>query len=82
MEPILLRILGMIKIALSTTPFISPEINSKKKIFVSILEIMDHYMPAIKNCHFVFYYKGIILLVLGEVDEANDELEKCLKIAE
>lgn len=43
---------------------------------------MDHYMPAIKNCHFVFYYKGIILLVLGEVDEANDELEKCLKIAE
>jgi tetratricopeptide (TPR) repeat protein len=81
-EPILFRVLGLIKIGISDAPVISDEINSKIKIFASIIKILDHYMPAVKNNPLIHYYYGLILYQLERFKEASDELEKCLKISD
>jgi hypothetical protein len=64
----------LIRIAISDSPFISDEINSKMKIFASIIKILDHYMPAVKNNPLIHYYYGLILYQLDRFKEASDSL--------
>lgn len=81
-EPILFRIISFLRISLSEDPILSVELNSRKKIMGAILELIDHYMPAIKKNALVFYYMGIVFYDLERYKEASDAVEHCLKIAD
>lgn len=63
-EPILFRVLGMIRLAISENPYMSEEVNSRTKIYVLIIEVLDHYMPAIGNNPLVHYYYALALYEL------------------
>lgn len=63
-EPILFRVLGMIRIAISDHPILNEEANSRTKIFELILEILSHYMAAISSNCLVHYYFSLALYQL------------------
>ena len=81
-EPILYRIIALMRLALSEYPVLTVDINSRSKIMVMILDCIDHYMPAIKKNPLIHYYMSLAYYDLEKYKEASDALEVCLKIAD
>lgn len=93
-EPILFRVIALMRLALSDDPTLSDDpalsgdhalgtrLNSRSKIMQSILGVVEDHKPAIKKNSLVYYYAGLVYYDLDMLKEASDSVEQCLKLAE
>lgn len=63
-EPILFKVLALLRISLTDKPILNQELLSRSKILVYILELFGHYHSVLKGNYLAQYYQGLVLLLL------------------